>query len=87
MSSANVQQRSVASNVSDVLNQLLDNETLPIKSLAVIKDVTAGVILGEVDEVDHELELAAGVTYIVIGVGKLDAAKYEQGITFVEVKK
>ncbi len=85
MSNVNAQPKSGVSSVENVVSHLIDGE-LPIKSVTVIRDVVAGVILGEVDEVDHEMELAAGVSYVVIGLGKLPT-NFEPGINFVELKK
>jgi hypothetical protein len=63
----------------------LAESNLPIKSMTIIHNVIAGVILGEVDEVDHEMDLAAGVSYLVIGLGKLPT-EYERGIDLVNFK-
>lgn len=85
MSNVNVQPENDVSSVEDVVNRLIDSKW-PIKSVTVIRDVAAGVILGEVGEVDHEMELAAGVSYVVIGLGKLPV-NFELGINFVEMKR
>jgi len=84
MSSNNVKQENAVSSVEGVIEFLTGNG-LPIKSLTMIHDVIAGVILGEVDEVDHEMELAAGVTYLVVGLGKLPN-EYKRGIDLVNIK-
>lgn len=82
--SNNSRQQSVAvKTVEAVVNDLMDGR-LPVKSIVVIRDVIAGVIVGEAEETDHELELAAGVTYVVIGLGKLPT-EFLPGINFVEM--
>lgn len=86
MSNNSVQLKSAVSSVEDVINYLVDESGLPIKSVTVVKDVLAGVILGEVGEVDHEMELAAGVAYVVIGVGRLPT-HFEPGINFVDLPR
>lgn len=84
MSTVNAKQASELKTVETVVNELL-NGRFPIKSIVVVSDVAGGVILGEADDTDHELELAAGVTYLVIGLGKLETA-YEAGINFVDLQ-
>ena len=81
MSNASVKQRSDVSSVEQAIDTLV--ELLPVKSITVIRDVVAGVILGEVDEVDHEMELAAGVSYVVIGLGKLPT-EFGRGIELLD---
>lgn len=83
MSNSSRQPNSAAKTVEDVVSDLM-NGRLPVKSIVVVHDVIAGCILGEADETDHELELAAGVTYVVIGLGKLPTA-FLPGINFVEM--
>jgi hypothetical protein len=84
MSSNNKRPNSAAKTVEDVVSDLMDGR-LPVKSVVVIRDVIAGVILGEADETEHELELAAGVTYVVVGLGKLPS-EFMPGVNFVEMK-
>ncbi len=84
MSSANNKPTSDAvSSVEIAINELLAAD-LPIKSLTVIHDVVAGVIMGAVGEIDHEQELAAGASYLVIGLGQLPTSQ-ERGINFIDV--
>lgn len=83
MSNSSRQLSAAAKTVEDVVSDLMDGR-LPVKSIVVVRDVIAGVILGEADETDHELELAAGVTYVVIGLGKLPT-EFLPGINFVEM--
>lgn len=85
MSNVSEKQTDDVSSVENVVSHLIDSD-LPIKSVTVIRDVAAGVILGEAGDVDHEMELAAGVSYVVIGLGKLPT-NFEPGINFVEMKK
>lgn len=84
MSISKRQPSSAAKTVEDVVSDLM-NGRLPVKSVVVIRDVVGGVILGEADETEHELELAAGVTYVVIGLGKLPS-EFLAGVNFVEMK-
>lgn len=81
MSTIDEKQTRDASSVEAFVNSLTDDG---IKSIVVINDVVAGIILGEVDEVDHELELAAGASYVVIGLGQL-SVDFDRGINFVRV--
>lgn len=83
MSNLAEKQGNDVSSVEGVIEALL-SAGLPIKSVTVIRDVLAGVIMGEVDEVDEEMELAAGVSYLVIGLGKLPC-HFRRGIEMVEI--
>jgi hypothetical protein len=74
-----------AKSVEGVI-EYLQSSGLPIKSITAVHDVVAGVILGGVGDVDHEQELAAGVSYVVIGLGKLPT-NLPPGINFVENTK
>lgn len=73
---------------TESVEQLIESlfNAYPIKSLTVINDVAAGEIIGGVGDVDHTQELAQGVVYVVIGLGKLPTG-YEAGINFVDVPK
>ncbi len=51
--------------------------------MTAIHNVIAGVIMGEVGSIDHEQELAAGVSYLVIGLGKLPT-DFPRGINFID---
>lgn len=86
MSSSSVKLRSDVTSVENVIDFLAAESGLPIKSIAIIHNVIAGVIMGEVDEVDHEMDLAAGVTYLVVGLGKLPT-NHERGIDLIDIKK
>lgn len=86
MSSNNATVKSDVTSVEGVIDFLVAESGLPIKSLSIIHNVIAGVILGEVDEVDHEMDLAAGVTYLVIGLGKLPTG-HDRGIDLIDFKK
>ena len=85
MLSEHVKPKNGASSVSGVVD-ILFNGDLPVKSLAVITDVFGGEIFGGTDDTDHEMELAAGVSYIVIGLGNLETS-YNRGITYVDAPK
>lgn len=63
--------------------EFLQDCGLPVKSITAVHDVVAGVIMGEVGSIDHEQELAAGVSYVVIGLGKLPT-QLPRGINFTE---
>lgn len=80
MLSEPVKQKPAVSSVEELVELVRDIQG--VRSVTVIRDVLAGVILGEVDEVDHEQELAAGVTYVLLGVGKL-ATDYPRGINYL----
>jgi len=71
-----------AKSVEEVI-EFLQACGLPLKSVTAICDVVAGVIMGEVGSVDHEQELAAGVSYVVLGLGKLPT-ELPRGINFIE---
>lgn len=71
-------------NVEQLVESLI--EAYPIKSLTVINDVAAGEIVGGVGDVDHTQELAQGVVYVVIGLGKLPTG-YDAGINFIDIPK
>jgi len=71
-----------AKSVEEVVD-FLRSSGLPIRSMTAIHNVIAGVIMGEVGSVDHEQELAAGVSYLVIGLGKLPT-EFPQGINFID---
>lgn len=58
----------------------------PIKSMLVITDVAGGSVLGYDDDSEYDFELAQGVTYFVVGVGKMPT-EYERGIEAVDVKR
>jgi len=78
----NEKQENGVSSVEQAVSYL-SNCPLPVKSITIIKDVLAGEIIGEAEEVDHVMELVAGATYIVIGLGRLPSA-FKPGINFVE---
>lgn len=86
MSSKNATVKSDVTSVEEVVDFLVAESGLPIKSLTIIHNVIAGVILGEVDEVDHEMDLAAGVTYLVVGLGKLPT-QHERGIDLIDFRR
>lgn len=81
MLSEHVKQRPAVNSVEELVRLVQD---IPgVRSVTVIHDVLAGVVMGEVDEVDHEQELAAGVTYVLLGVGRL-ATDYPRGINYLD---
>lgn len=85
MSSASVKPKPESvSDVESVIDFVLSNLPL-IKSLAVVHDVDGGEVYGAVDDTDHELELASGVSYLVIGLGRLPTG-FDKGINFVELE-
>lgn len=72
-------------NVGQAVKRLLDG-IVPIKSLTVINDLVDGEIVGGVGDEEQFQSLAQGVSYVVIGLGKLPT-DYETGINFIEIPK
>ena len=70
-----------------VVERLLALDELQLKSMAVIHDVAAGYIVGmSMEGEDGEWELASGVTYVVIGLGRV-LTDYASGVTDVAINK
>ena len=72
-------------SVEELIEQI---RAMPVKNIRVIKNVWDGLVSGAVELPNgewegHELELAAGVTYILIGVGKMPS-HCDDGIGFIE---
>jgi len=89
MSNQIAKQKSDVSNDVQTVEQFIASlveHGYPMKSLAIVSNVVAGEIVGAVGDVDHEMELAQGVSYLVIGVGRLETA-VSPGIEFVELPK
>jgi hypothetical protein len=84
MSSNKKKQESDVITVESVIDDIRQIDC--VRSVAVINDVLAGVILGEVDEVDEEMELAAGVVYLVVGLGKCPS-QFRRGIEILAPPK
>lgn len=82
---SNAQKSIELKNVEQVIEHLID-DILPIKSLTVINDVSDGEIVGGVGDIEQFQSLAQGVTYIVIGLGKLPG-NYDVGINFIDLPK
>jgi hypothetical protein len=74
-----------AKSVEEVISYLQSLD-LPVRSMTVIHDLVAGAILGEVGDVDHEHELAAGVSYVLIGLGKTPT-ELPRGINFIAIQR
>ena len=76
----------ISMTVEEVIDKLLDG-TIPVKSLVVINDVAGGEIFGvSPDDTYHHLELAQGVSYLVLGVGNMPTS-YLPGVNFVDWPK
>lgn len=84
MSTSNAAQRSDVSNVRTVEALIEQLKNGPIKSMLVVKNLDAPAVVGYADDTDFDYELAGGVTYLVVGVGKLPN-EFPDGVNVVDL--